>query len=323
MFVPVVDVLRNRGDQFIDTRDREAADAALGEFTEEAFDEIEPRRRGGREVKGDARMPEEPACHLGVLVRGVVIEDDVNGQVARHTPLHLAHELEEFLMAVVRHTVLQQTAGGHVKRGEQRGRAVPFVVVGPGAEAALLHGQSWLRAVQRLDLTLLVEGKHHGPFGRPEVEANDVAQLGDECGIRGQFELLDAMRLQPMRAPDPGDRRMMVARHLGHQSGAPVRGLLRGLGAQSALDDRLLVRKRDLLRPPRTRAIHFEPAHTVRVVAIQPARDGRARDPQLRTDRIPRRSSSGGQHDLRALDHAVGGGARPDQHFQSAAVAAT
>ena len=49
-------------------------------------------------------------------------------------------------------------------------------------------------------------------------------------------------------------------------------------------DDRSFVCKPDLLRPPRPRAIHSKPAHPIRFVAIQPARDGRPRDPGLGTD---------------------------------------
>ena len=60
---------------------------------------IEPRRQHRCEVKVNARVPDEPSLHRRMPVRGVIVEDDVNRKVARHTPLHLAHEREELLKA--------------------------------------------------------------------------------------------------------------------------------------------------------------------------------------------------------------------------------
>lgn len=50
---------------------------APGEFGKEAFDGIEPRARGRREVEGPAGMAVEPGLDLVLLVRGVVVEDDL------------------------------------------------------------------------------------------------------------------------------------------------------------------------------------------------------------------------------------------------------
>jgi integrase/recombinase XerD len=48
---------------------RITVEAPPGELGEEAFDSVEPRRRGRREVEGPARMPRQPLAHLGMLVR--------------------------------------------------------------------------------------------------------------------------------------------------------------------------------------------------------------------------------------------------------------
>jgi hypothetical protein len=44
--IALIDVRRDRGDGVFNARDGEAAQLSLGESTEEAFDQIEPRRRG-------------------------------------------------------------------------------------------------------------------------------------------------------------------------------------------------------------------------------------------------------------------------------------
>ena len=54
------------------------------------------------------------------------------------------------------------------------------VVVAAALGGARHHGQDRLEAVERLDLGLLVDAKHHGPLGRIEVEPDDVSDLLDE-----------------------------------------------------------------------------------------------------------------------------------------------
>ena len=53
-------------------------------------------------------------------------------------------------------------AGGDIQRGEQRRGAMAFVVVGSPLGDARRQRQQRLRAVQRLNLTLLVDAQHHG-----------------------------------------------------------------------------------------------------------------------------------------------------------------
>ena len=64
---------------------------------------------------------------------------------------------QELLMPVAFVKVPDDFALQQIQRGEQRGRSVPFVVVGHGSAAALLQRQAGLGAVQRLDLALFVD----------------------------------------------------------------------------------------------------------------------------------------------------------------------
>ena len=61
------------------------------------------------------------------------------------------------------HALADDLAGGDVERGEQRRRAVALVVVRHRSGAALLHRQARLRAVERLDLALLVDRETPAP----------------------------------------------------------------------------------------------------------------------------------------------------------------
>jgi len=55
----------------------------LSEIAEETLDHVEPRTAGRGEVHVKARMAGQPLLHFGVLVRGVVIGDQVQVFVGR------------------------------------------------------------------------------------------------------------------------------------------------------------------------------------------------------------------------------------------------
>ena len=100
-------------------------------------------------------------------------------------------------MPVALHVPADDGAVEHVQGGEQRGGAVPLVVVRHGAGAALLHRQAGLGAVERLDLALLVDRQHDGMGGRIDVEPDHVAQLVGEVRVVGELELLTRCGARP------------------------------------------------------------------------------------------------------------------------------
>ena len=148
-------------------------------------------------------MPFEPGVDLGVLVRGVVVEHDVDQLAGGHVALDPVEEADEFLVAVALHALPDHGAVEHVERGEQGGGAVALVVMGHGRQPALLHRQPRLGPIQRLDLGLLVDREHDGMRRRVDVQPDDGAQLLGKARVVGELEALHPMRLQPVRAPDP------------------------------------------------------------------------------------------------------------------------
>ena len=103
-------------------------------------------------MESPARMAGEPGADLVLVVRRVVVDDRVDGLVRRHRALDAVEEADELLMAVALHVLADHRSVQNVERRKQRGRAVPFVVMGHGAGASLLHRQTGLSAVERLDL---------------------------------------------------------------------------------------------------------------------------------------------------------------------------
>jgi hypothetical protein len=116
-------------------------DDALGDEGEEAFDLVEPGGIGGREVNVPTRTAGEPSSDLGMLVGGVVVDDEMDVELGRHIGLDVAQEGEELLMAMAGFALGDDRAVEHIKVGEQRGCAVTLVVVGNAFEVAEPHGK--------------------------------------------------------------------------------------------------------------------------------------------------------------------------------------
>src|SRR5258705_12661462 len=97
----------------------------------------------------------------------------------------LLEELEEFARSSARHAFADDLAGRHVERSEQGCRAMTFIVVRHGAGTTLFEGQTRLRAIEGLDLALLVDGKHQSLFGWVEIEADNVLHFLSKIWVVG------------------------------------------------------------------------------------------------------------------------------------------
>ena len=142
IFVVLGDEPVDGGLQLDDGVEDAAFQASFGELGEEALDGVEPGTGRGHEVKGEALMPGEPGADLGVLVSSVIVEDHVDRLIGRDGGLYGVEEADELLMAVTLHVAAKDSSVEDIQRGEQC----------RGAEPALLHRQSRLGPVQRLDL---------------------------------------------------------------------------------------------------------------------------------------------------------------------------
>ena len=142
----------------------------------------------------------QPPLDLGVLVRRVVVQDQVDVQLRRHLPVDQAQERQELLVAVPLPAQSEHLSGGDVQGGEQRRRAVPDVVVGVAFGVAEAHRQRRLGAVERLNLRLFVHAQDHRVVGRVEVQADDVAHLLDENGSADSLKVCARCGLTPKRA---------------------------------------------------------------------------------------------------------------------------
>ncbi len=117
-------------------------------------------------MKRPAGMPGQPFLYLGMFVGRVVVDDGVDRHSHRHLRLGGVEEADELLVPVARHVAADDGAVEHIEGGKQRRCAMAFVVVGHRPSAALLHRQTGLGAVERLDLALLIYREDDGVGGR-------------------------------------------------------------------------------------------------------------------------------------------------------------
>ena len=160
--------------------------------------------------------------------------------------------------------------GRHVQRREQGRRPVALVVVRHRAAPALLPRKPRLRAVQRLDLALLVKGEHDRPLRRVHVQPHHVAELLHELRIGRELEGAREVGLQPVRVPHPPHLAVVHPGRLRHQARAPVRPPRRLLLQRPAHDLSLHLRRDARSGTPRAGPV-LQSRQTVRLIPVQPA----------------------------------------------------
>jgi hypothetical protein len=105
--VVLLDVLEDAVLKLLDAGEDAALELVFGQVAEEAIDHVEPITGGRREVEMEARMPCGPCEHVGMLVRGVVVDDEMKLFFLMGLGVGRTQELEPLLMEVA------LNAGGH------------------------------------------------------------------------------------------------------------------------------------------------------------------------------------------------------------------
>jgi len=179
--------------EIIDGAEHATLEASSGELGEEAFNGIEPRRRGRREVECPARMLHQPFADFGMFVSGIVIDDGMDRLAFGDLSVDEVEEADELLVSMALHVAADDSAVEDVEGGEQGRGAVALVIMCHRAGAAGLERQARLGAVECLDLALFVDREDHRMSGRVDVEADNVLEFLCELGIVRQLERSDAM----------------------------------------------------------------------------------------------------------------------------------
>src|SRR6266849_9778946 len=101
----------------------------------------------------------------------------MHGERRGHGGVDVAQELEELLVAMPVPALGEYPARGNVQGRKQCGRAVPQIPVRDAFDVAQAKREERLRAVEGLNLTLLVDTQDHRLGGGMEIEAHEMAHL--------------------------------------------------------------------------------------------------------------------------------------------------
>src|SRR5205814_9303970 len=114
----------------------------------------------------------------GMLVGGIVVDDDMDRLFLGHSGLDDVQKPDELLMAMALHALANNLALKDIERREQGGDAMALVIMGYGASAPLLHRQTRLSTIKRLNLALFVILQDYGLCGRVDIETDGLLQFG-------------------------------------------------------------------------------------------------------------------------------------------------
>jgi hypothetical protein len=129
-FVVVPDVIVDGSDEVPDAPKGAPSYLFPGDFGEPAFDLIEPRRAGWREVHMISWAFSQPLLNFRMLVGSVVIEHEVNGEGGIDGFINPIEESQKLLMAMPWLAFTNYGSFENVQRSKQSRRPVPLIIMG-------------------------------------------------------------------------------------------------------------------------------------------------------------------------------------------------
>ena len=130
--IVVFQVFHDGAFELRDTLEGAAADTFSGDLGEEPFDHVKPGSRSRREVQMEAGMGFEPALYGRSLMRGIIVNDEMEIETGGGLLVDQSEKAQELAMSMARHAGPDNLAIQHVQRCEQGGGAVALVIVGNG-----------------------------------------------------------------------------------------------------------------------------------------------------------------------------------------------
>ena len=213
----------NRGFELRDAAKGAAAELLGRQQSEPAFDQTQPRGISRGEVDVESGALGEPVPDQWRFVGAVVVHDDVHVEFARDLRLDEIEKFAELRRAMPLMKLSDHFTGLRIQRRKQGRRSMALVVVCPPFDLPGLQRQQRLRAIERLNLRLLIHAEDRGMRGRIQIQPDDVPDLFDQQRIVRQFERLAPVRLQPERLPNPVDGHATQPDGPRHVAGTPVR----------------------------------------------------------------------------------------------------
>ena len=154
-----------------------------------------------------SRMLIEPGLNIRVLMRCIVVHDEVDIEIFGHLLIDVIEKIDELFITMARQAFSDHVAVQNVKRGKKGCRTIAPVVVALAFGNASLQRQNRRSSLQCLNLRLLVDTKHQSFARRLEVKPHDIADFFDEVRVIRELEMFDTLGLQSMVMQNPVNAR--------------------------------------------------------------------------------------------------------------------
>jgi hypothetical protein len=116
-------------DQFFHTFEDTSTDTPGSHDAKPSLNLVHPRRPGWSKMQMKPTMFIKPLGHPFVLVRAIVIQDQVQVFVCGGLFIQSAQELQKFLMAMASVTIPNNFSRCHVQSSKQTGCPIPDIIV--------------------------------------------------------------------------------------------------------------------------------------------------------------------------------------------------
>lgn len=166
--------------------------------------------------------PLDPLLDLGMFVRAVVVEHQMQREVAWCLSIQLFKKGKPLLVGVTLGSLAEHLAVEVAQRGEQCERAVAHIVVGGVAHMAHANGQSGQGTLQRLALALLIAAEDQRPVWRIEIQPDNIPELGLKVLVVGEFEGALEVRFDVVGLPQSLNGVAADPFGTGHLAGGPL-----------------------------------------------------------------------------------------------------
>lgn len=216
-------------------------------------------------------------------------------QISRDRRLDLIQKGAELFAAVASRAGADHASRLHIQGREQVCCVMAPVVMAAALNLSWTHRQNRRRALNGLNLRLLVHAQHQRPLRWIEVEPDHIPDLVDKGRIPRQLEGLLPVGLQPERAPDARHHGLAQSHVRGRAAGGPVSGGRR-LGFQGRSNEVLDL----IIADPARRAGAGRIAQSLQAMAQEALAPG---DDALPADAEPLRNGRVGGVRIRTGEH--------------------
>ena len=164
---------------------------------------VTPRRRSWAWLREEIHLRTAGCLWVdgGLFVGGVVVDDQMEGQIGRSFPIKLFEKLPPFLGRVLGGRLAENFPVQIAQCRKESDRAMPDIIVSPRPHFPGTQWQGGLGALQGLALALLIAAKHQSPLRWIQIQADHIPEFFLKFGIIGDFERAPQVGLQIVGPP--------------------------------------------------------------------------------------------------------------------------